>query len=302
MKGDLHFEAVYPHPPERVWQALTDSAELAQWLMPNDFQPRLGHKFQFRSRPAPGWDGVVNCQVIELDPPKRLAYTWRSSKLDTVVSFTLEPAPGGTRLHLEHKGFAGASEIMIILGNGWKKMVEEKLPGVMGSGPAAATGEAGAENTVETLILRYERGAQLLRQALAAVPAAELDRAPAPGAWSARQTALHIVDAEIVGANRLRTLAAQPGSILRSYDGEVWAQKLAYHQQPLEPALELFAALRRSTAAMLRALPPEAWSHRATHEESGEVTLASYLLSHCQHAETHAQEIAAIPPAIAAAR
>jgi uncharacterized protein YndB with AHSA1/START domain len=295
MKGDLHFEAVYPHPPERVWQAITDSAELSQWLMPNDFQPRLGHKFQFRSRPAPGWDGVVNCEVIELDPPRRLAYTWRSSKLDTVVSFTLEPAPGGTRLHLEHKGFAGASEIMIILGNGWKKMVEERLLAVLGSGgPPPATRD---EDSTEGLVLRFEHGAQLLRQALAAIPAAELDRAPAPGAWSARQTALHIVDAEIVGAARLRTLAAQPGSILRSYDGEVWAEKLAYHQQPLEPALELFAALRRSTAAMLRALPPETWSNRGNHEESGEVTLASYLLSHCQHAENHAQEIAAIAAA-----
>jgi len=57
MSYEITLEQTYPHPPERVWRALTDSAALAEWLMPNDFEPRVGHKFRFRSKPMPGWRG-----------------------------------------------------------------------------------------------------------------------------------------------------------------------------------------------------------------------------------------------------
>jgi len=72
MKRDLRFEVVYKHPIEKVWRALTDSKAIAQWLMENDFEPRLGHKFMFHSKPQPGWDGKSYCEVTELDPPRRL--------------------------------------------------------------------------------------------------------------------------------------------------------------------------------------------------------------------------------------
>src|SRR5947208_1487503 len=63
--SDIIREAVYPHPPERVWQALTDPAALAAWLMPNDFKPQVGHKFQFRvPKPPRGWRGIVDCEVL----------------------------------------------------------------------------------------------------------------------------------------------------------------------------------------------------------------------------------------------
>lgn len=99
MPRDLRFEAVYPHPIEKVWRAITDSKAIAQWLLENDFEPRLGHKFMFRSKPRPGWDGKSYCEVIELDPPRRLAYTWRGSSLDTVLRITLEPRGGIFRLN-----------------------------------------------------------------------------------------------------------------------------------------------------------------------------------------------------------
>jgi uncharacterized protein YndB with AHSA1/START domain len=86
MKRDLHFEVTYPHPPEKVWRALTDPQAIAQWLMENNFEARLGHKFQFRTKPAPGFDGVVNCEVLEMDPPRRLAYSWSGGNLNTIVT------------------------------------------------------------------------------------------------------------------------------------------------------------------------------------------------------------------------
>ena len=61
--GTIRIEANYPHSPERVWKALTDPQAIAEWLMPNDFQARLGHRFQFRVANAKGWSGVVDCEV-----------------------------------------------------------------------------------------------------------------------------------------------------------------------------------------------------------------------------------------------
>ena len=150
MKRDLKFEAEYPHPPEKVWRALTDSKAIAQWLMPNDFEPRLGHKFMFTSTPQPGWDGKTYCEVIELDPPRTLAYTWRGGPIDTVVRWRLEPTAAGTRITLEHTGFRGIKALMVsaIMGSGWKGIVHQHILAVLekmdehGNLPAAWEGPA----------------------------------------------------------------------------------------------------------------------------------------------------------------
>jgi len=88
-----------PHPPEKVWRALTDPKLLTMWLMATDLQPRVGISFTFKSDPTPWWDGIVHCQVLELDLHKRLSYSWQSgpesSPLDTVVSWTLTPTSSG---------------------------------------------------------------------------------------------------------------------------------------------------------------------------------------------------------------
>jgi uncharacterized protein YndB with AHSA1/START domain len=73
LKRNLRLERVYPYPPERLWRALTDSAAMNDWLMPNDFQPVVGHKFQFHTMAAPTFDGTVYCEVLEIDAPRRLA-------------------------------------------------------------------------------------------------------------------------------------------------------------------------------------------------------------------------------------
>ena len=141
MKRDLKFEAVYAHPIERVWQAITDPTAIAHWLMKNDFEPQLGHKFMFHSTPQPGWDGKTYCEVIELDPPRRLAYTWKGGPIDTILRITLEPlAEGKTKLVLEHTGFTGMKALMVsfIMGSGWKGIVHKHIPAVlerMSAGP-----------------------------------------------------------------------------------------------------------------------------------------------------------------------
>jgi uncharacterized protein YndB with AHSA1/START domain len=133
MKRDLKFEATYPHPIEKVWRAITDPLAVKEWLMPNDFKPELGHKFMFTSTPQPGWDGKSYCEVIELDPPRRLAYTWRGGPIDTVLRITLEPVAGGTRLTLEHTGFRGVKALLVslVMGGGWKSIVAKRIPAVL---------------------------------------------------------------------------------------------------------------------------------------------------------------------------
>jgi uncharacterized protein YndB with AHSA1/START domain len=134
MKRNIQIEAFYPHPPERIWKALTDPEAIAVWLMPNDFKPVVGHKFQFKTRPRPGFDGTVHCEVLELDEPHRLSYTWAGGVLDTTVTFTLEPVPEGTRLTLEHSGFTGARGLMAwsIMNRGWrKKILKTNLPAIL---------------------------------------------------------------------------------------------------------------------------------------------------------------------------
>jgi uncharacterized protein YndB with AHSA1/START domain len=134
MARDLVFEETYPHPPAAVWRALTEREALAGWLMENDFEPRLGHRFRFRAQPVGGWDGIVESEVLELDPPRRLAISWRSNLLDTRVTFTLEPVAGGTRLRLVHAGFQGVKGMLLklVLDGGWKGMVRKGIPEVVG--------------------------------------------------------------------------------------------------------------------------------------------------------------------------
>jgi uncharacterized protein YndB with AHSA1/START domain len=130
MKRNLTFSEIYPHPIERVWRALTDSNAMADWLMENDFKPEIGHRFQFHTKPAPGFDGIVNCEVLELHPPSRLAFSWKGGGIDTIATFTLKPVPEGTHLRLEHTGFSGMKATMVsyILGGGWKKILGVALP------------------------------------------------------------------------------------------------------------------------------------------------------------------------------
>lgn len=130
----------YPHPLKKVWNALVDSESLAVWLMPNDFAPQVGHHFTFKPDVQQGWSGVIECEVVAVEPEQRISYTWNNtpSHLQTLVTFSLQPAEGGTNLRLEHTGFASAGQagftIRDMLGKGWNsRVLREKLPALLNS-------------------------------------------------------------------------------------------------------------------------------------------------------------------------
>jgi uncharacterized protein YndB with AHSA1/START domain len=103
----LAFELDLAHSPAKVWRALTDPALLAEWLLPV-FEGKLeaDASFILKTQPQSGWDGTVSCKMLELEPQRKLSYTWVvGDMLDTVVTFTLDATASGTRLSLVHSGF-----------------------------------------------------------------------------------------------------------------------------------------------------------------------------------------------------
>lgn len=92
-------------PAEKIWRALTQPHLLEEWLMKNDFKPVVGHQFRLRMDPLPNWDGVIDCQVLIVEPNKTLSYTWGALGLETAVTFTLTPTSAGTHLRMEQTGF-----------------------------------------------------------------------------------------------------------------------------------------------------------------------------------------------------
>jgi uncharacterized protein YndB with AHSA1/START domain len=103
----LTMEFDLPHTPAKVWRALTEPELLAKWLMTTDMKLAVGQSFTFKTQPTQGWDGVVNCEMKEIELHKRLCYSFESLGLDTVVTWTLAPtSKGGTLLRLEQSGFS----------------------------------------------------------------------------------------------------------------------------------------------------------------------------------------------------
>lgn len=133
MTNGIETDAFLAHPPEKVWRALTDPDLLASWLMPNDFRAVVGHRFTFRTDPvqAQGFDGIVHCEVVTLEPPRLLAISWVAGGIDTTVTWRLIPEGTGTRLLLTHDGFdeddPGQQATRRLLGGGWQGHLIRRL-------------------------------------------------------------------------------------------------------------------------------------------------------------------------------
>jgi len=120
-----------------VWRALTTAELIARWLMPNDFEAVVGKRFTFTTRPIGDWDGVVHCEVREVVPLKRLVYSWvggtdsnngksnYASRLDSVVTWTLQAEGSGTRLRMVHSGFRspGNDFAYDTMSGGWSRIM-----------------------------------------------------------------------------------------------------------------------------------------------------------------------------------
>jgi uncharacterized protein YndB with AHSA1/START domain len=133
MTKRIQHKFYYPHPPEVVWEYLTKAELIEQWLMENDFQPIVGHDFQFRTKPMPNFNfnGIVYCKVLEIVPFKKLSYSWKGGPgdgkitLDSVVEWKLQLKDNGTELFLDHSGFMESVNIYSLMNEGWLKNMQK---------------------------------------------------------------------------------------------------------------------------------------------------------------------------------
>lgn len=146
---DIVVDEVFPHAPRALWHALTTADLMGRWLMvPKGFAPEVGRRFTYQTTPAGPWDGVIECEVLEVTPFSRFAYSWKGghaansgygSPLDTVVTFLIDPTEAGSRLRLVHSGFVlptnrSAYEKM---SDGWKGVVKT-VGAIASEGPGGA--------------------------------------------------------------------------------------------------------------------------------------------------------------------
>lgn len=110
---NLNMDVFYPYPPEKIWNAIAKKQALATWLMDNDFEARVGHKFCFQTHSLPGLNGVIRCEVLEVNEPRLLSYLWQDSLMQypSIVRWILTPINGGTQLQLEHRELKSAASV-----------------------------------------------------------------------------------------------------------------------------------------------------------------------------------------------
>lgn len=145
---EIVVDEVFPHAPELVWKTLTTPELMGRWLMvPTGFEPTPGTRFTYQTTPAAGWDGVIRCEVLEVLPNERLVYSWKGghaantgygSRLETLVTWTLERVRGGTRVRLVHSGFQAPQNDHAFrnMSEGWPKVIR-KLEALTGEDGAA---------------------------------------------------------------------------------------------------------------------------------------------------------------------
>jgi uncharacterized protein YndB with AHSA1/START domain len=135
MATTINHRLFFPHPPETVWEYLTNPELMQLWLMKTDFQPIIGHDFQFTTNPAPAldFDGTFYCRVLEIVPFQKLSCSWKCGPgdgritLDSVVIWRLAAKENGTELLLEHSGFSELENFNIFnaMNDGWLKNIHK---------------------------------------------------------------------------------------------------------------------------------------------------------------------------------
>jgi uncharacterized protein YndB with AHSA1/START domain len=135
MSKSINHTLFFPNKAEAVWEYLTNSELMELWLMKNDFQPIVGHEFQFKTNPIPNFDfdGNIYCKVLEIIPNKKLVYSWKGGPrkgeltMDSIVEWTLTEKDNGTELELKHSDFKAFDILPIFtsMNEGWFKMVHK---------------------------------------------------------------------------------------------------------------------------------------------------------------------------------
>jgi uncharacterized protein YndB with AHSA1/START domain len=139
--SEFHISQEYPHSAEKLWHALTDPELVPLWTStgrggrPEGFRAEVGTHFRFVGKPIPGWNGIVDCEVLAVEPPVMLRHTWRGDEREpSIVTWRIDPAAEGSRLTYDHTGFTGIDGIIMskfVLGPIRRRMLRTGLPLVL---------------------------------------------------------------------------------------------------------------------------------------------------------------------------
>ena len=140
------------------------------------------------------------------------------------------------------------------------------------------------------LVEQYKDGYRVVAEAIAGASGDELDAAPAPGKWSAREVVHHLADSEMTAGVRLRVLLATENPRIVGFDQDEFARKLHY-DRPMDASLELFKAVRRATAELLERMADADWARQGSHTEHGAYGVERWLEIYGAHAHKHAEQI-----------
>jgi hypothetical protein len=149
----------------------------------------------------------------------------------------------------------------------------------------------------QKLIDQYRAGYAAIAEALMRITPEETDARPGPGRWSVREIVHHLADSEMTAGIRLRRLLAEERPQIVGYDQDEFARRLHY-DRPYEKSLELFKAVRDSTAELIDCLQPADWLREGTHNEVGRYTTETWLQIYAAHAHKHATQIRAARDAV----
>lgn len=138
-----------------------------------------------------------------------------------------------------------------------------------------------------SIVDTYEHGGDKLRQAIVGLTRDDLHAFPVPGTWSIQQIVLHVLDADLVMADRMKRVIAEDGPTLQAFDENKWAANLHYDFQPADDAVAMFALNRRLMAGTLRRVPDEAFARKGRHTDRGDLTLTQLLQGAVDHLEHH---------------
>jgi uncharacterized damage-inducible protein DinB len=141
------------------------------------------------------------------------------------------------------------------------------------------------------LIEKYAAGADVPARAIEGLSREQLLAFPVPGTWSIQQIILHLMDSDLIAADRMKRVAAEDHPTLIGYNETAFAKNLAYEDVSAQDAAEIFRLNRRMTAELLRRLPDAAFKRTGLHNERGEVTLEQLLDTYTGHLDHHVKFI-----------
>jgi hypothetical protein len=133
----------------------------------------------------------------------------------------------------------------------------------------------------------YEKGGEKLRRAYEGLTSEQLQAVPPDGSWTLQKIAVHLLDADLIGSDRMKRIASMPIPLLVGFDETAFANLPGSELLSAQDSIELFHRNRSMTAILLRHLPDGAFERFGIHTEGGKVTLAEMLENYIHHLEHH---------------